>query len=150
MCIRDRYKYALAVPAIPELAFNVANIIKSIYGKNKKAFVLDMDNTLWGGVVGDDGPDQIEIGQETSTGQLYSEFQQYIKAHKDLGIMLTIDSKNDRENALAGLRRPDSILKEDDFIVIKANWESKDRNLLQIADEQMCIRDRYVGGGRCR
>ena len=90
------YKYALAVPAIPELAFNVANIIKSIYGKNKKAFVLDMDNTLWGGVVGDDGPDQIEIGQETSTGQLYSEFQQYIKAHKDLGIMLTIDSKNDR------------------------------------------------------
>ena len=129
------YKYALAVPAIPELAFNVANIIKSIYGKNKKAFVLDMDNTLWGRVVGDDGPDQIEIGQETSTGQLYSEFQQYIKAHKDLGIMLTIDSKNDRENALAGLRRPDSILKEDDFIVIKANWESKDRNLLQIADE---------------
>ena len=85
--------------------------------------------------MGDDGPDQIEIGQETSTGQLYSEFQQYIKAHKDLGIMLTIDSKNDRENALAGLRRPDSILKEDDFIVIKANWESKDRNLLQIADE---------------
>ncbi|RKJ05468.1 HAD-IIIC family phosphatase [bacterium D16-54] len=129
------YKYALAVPAIPELAYNLANLIKSIYGKNKKAFVLDLDNTLWGGIVGDDGPDRIEIGQETSVGQMYSEFQQYVKAHKDLGIMLTIDSKNEEENALAGLNRPDSILKPDDFLVIKANWDSKDQNLLRIAEE---------------
>lgn len=129
------YKYALAVPAIPELAYNLAAIIKSIYGKNKKALVLDLDNTLWGGVVGEDGPDRIEIGQETSVGQLYREFQQYVKAHQDLGVMLTIDSKNDEENALAGLSRPDSILKSDDFLVIKANWESKDQNLIQIAEE---------------
>ena len=129
------YKYALAVPAIPELAFNVANIVKSIYGKNKKAFVLDLDNTLWGGIVGDDGPDRIEIGQETSVGQMYSEFQQYLKAHKDLGVLLTVDSKNDEENALAGLNRPDSVLKPEDFLVIKANWEPKDRNLISIAKE---------------
>ena len=129
------YKYALAVPAIPELAYNIANIIKSIYGKNKKAFVLDLDNTLWGGIVGDDGPDKIEIGQETSIGQIYSEFQQYLKAHKDLGILLTVDSKNDEANALAGLSRPDSILKPEDFLVIMANWEPKDRNLVEIAKE---------------
>lgn len=129
------YKYACAVPAIPELSFNVANIIKAIYGKNKKAFVLDLDNTLWGGIVGDDGPEEIEIGQETSVGQLYSEFQQYIKAHKDLGILLTVDSKNEEENALAGLSRPDSVLKPEDFLVIKANWEPKDQNLLEIARE---------------
>lgn len=129
------YKYALAVPAIPELAHSIANIIKSIYGKNQKAFALDLDNTLWGGVIGDDGSDQIEVGQETSVGQMYSEFQNYIKAHKDLGIMLTINSKNDEENALAGLNRPDSILKPEDFLVIKANWEPKHLNLVQIAKE---------------
>lgn len=129
------YKYALCIDAIPEFAFNLANIIKSIYGKNKKALACDLDNTLWGGVVGDDGAENIEIGQETSVGQLYAEFQSYIKAHKDLGVLLTVDSKNDEENALAGLNRPDSILKPDDFIVIKANWEPKDRNLLQTAAE---------------
>ena len=129
------YKYACAVPAIPELSYNLANIIKSIYGKNKKALVLDLDNTLWGGVVGDDGADKIEIGQETPMAQLYSEFQQYLKSHKDLGILLTINSKNDEENALAGLNRPDSVLKPEDFLVIKANWENKDRNIVEIASE---------------
>ncbi len=129
------YKYALAVPAIPELAYNLSCIIQSIYGKNKKALVLDLDNTLWGGIVGDDGPENINIGQETPTAQLYSEFQSYILEHKDLGILLAVDSKNDEENALAGLNRPDSILHPDDFLVIKANWEPKDRNLLQIAKE---------------
>lgn len=129
------YKYACALQAIPELAYNIANVIKSIYGKNQKAFVLDLDNTLWGGVVGDDGADNIEIGQETSLGQMYSEFQEYLKAHKDLGILLTVNSKNDEENALAGLNRPDSVLKPEDFLVIKANWENKDRNIIEIAQE---------------
>lgn len=129
------YKYACAIQAIPELAYNLANIIKSVYGKNQKAFVLDLDNTLWGGVVGDDGADNIEIGQETPMGQLYSEFQGYLKAHKDLGILLTVNSKNDEENALAGLNRPDSVLKPEDFLVIKANWENKDRNIAEIAQE---------------
>jgi len=129
------YKYACAVPAIPELAYNIANIIKAIYGKNKKAFVLDLDNTLWGGVVGDDGADNIEIGQETPVGQVYSEFQEYIKAHKDLGVLLTVVSKNDEKNALDGLRRPDGILKPEDFLIIKANWQDKDRNIMEIARE---------------
>ncbi|MCM1386573.1 MAG: HAD-IIIC family phosphatase [Bacillus sp. (in: Bacteria)] len=129
------YKYACALQAIPELTYNIANVIKSIYGKNQKAFVLDLDNTLWGGVVGDDGADNIEIGQESSIGQLYSEFQEYLKAHKDLGVLLTIDSKNDEENALAGLNRPDSVLKPEDFLIIKANWENKDKNIIEIARE---------------
>ncbi len=129
------YKYACAVPAIPALCFNLANIIKSIFGKNKKALVLDLDNTLWGGVVGDDGPEGIEIGQETSAGQLYSEFQAYIKAHRELGILLAVDSKNEEENALAGLRRPDSVLKPEDFLTVRANWEPKDENLRRIAEE---------------
>lgn len=129
------YKYAMNVSAIPYLAFNIANIIKSILGKNKKGFVLDLDNTLWGGVIGDDGVDNIVIGPEESEGQVYSEFQRYIKECTQLGIILNVDSKNEEENALAGLNHPDSELHPDDFIVIKANWNPKDQNLQQIANE---------------
>ncbi len=129
------YKYAMSLQAIPYLAFNVANIIKSIFGKNKKGFVLDLDNTLWGGVVGDDGIENIEIGPEEAVGQAYLEFQQYLKEHQQLGIILNVDSKNEEENAIAGLNHPDGVLKPDDMIVIKANWEPKDRNFKVIADE---------------
>jgi len=129
------YKYALDLCAIPYLAFNVANIIKSLFGKNKKGFVLDLDNTLWGGIIGDDGVDGIQIGPEESIGQAYSEFQKYIKEHKQLGLILNIDSKNDQENAIAGLNHPDSVLKEDDFIEIKANWQPKNLNFQEIASE---------------
>ena len=129
------YKYALCVPAIPTLSYNLANIIKSVYGKNKKAYVLDLDNTLWGGVVGDDGPENIEIGQETSMGQVYAEFQSYLKEQKQIGIMLNVSSKNEEENALAGLSRPDSVLKPDDFMIIKANWEPKSKSVAEIAAE---------------
>lgn len=129
------YKYAVAVPAIPYLSHNVANIIKSVFGKNKKGFVLDLDNTLWGGVIGDDGVDNIVLGPEESEGQAYTEFQKYIKEHKQLGIILNVDSKNDYENAIMGLKHPDSELSTDDFIAIKANWEPKDKNLTEIAEE---------------
>lgn len=128
------YKYALNVNAMPVLSFNVANIIKSIFGRNKKGFVLDLDNTLWGGVIGDDGADHIMLGPETSAGQVYSEFQKYIKAQKQLGVVLNINSKNDEENAFAGLSHPDSGLSVDDFVQIKANWETKDKNFNEIAD----------------
>lgn len=66
------YKYAMCVPAIPYVSFNLARIIKSIFGKNKKVLNLDLDNTLWGGIIGDDGVDNIEIGQETSLAQTYA------------------------------------------------------------------------------
>lgn len=129
------YKYALAVPAIPDLAFNIAKIIKSIYGKNKKGFVLDLDNTLWGGVIGDDGVDNISLGQETPMGQVYSEFQKYLKECTELGIILNVNSKNEYENALAGINHPDSDLRKEDFIIIKANWNNKYQNYIEIAKE---------------
>lgn len=129
------YKYAMEVPAIPSLVFNIANIIKSIYGKNKKALVLDLDNTLWGGVVGDDGVENLTIGPEISNGQVYLEFQQYLKEQKNLGIILNVNSKNDYENAIAGLNHPSSLLKPDDFVIVKANWEPKNVNIKSIAQE---------------
>ena len=138
------YKYAPALPAIPCLAQSVANIIKSLFGKNKKAFALDLDNTLWGGVVGDDGPENLQVGQETPVGQAYSEFQEYIKAHKQLGVILNVVSKNEAENAMAGLERPDMTLKPEDFVIIRANWEPKSQNLEDIAHTLSLLPESFV------
>ena len=74
------YKCAFSMQAIPMFAHSLANIIKSLYGKNKKAFALDLDNTLWGGIVGDDGAENLKIGKETPTGEAYTEFQEYLRA----------------------------------------------------------------------
>lgn len=138
------YKYAMCMHAIPEFTYNLSNIIKSIFGKNKKSLVLDLDNTLWGGIVGDDGVENLEIGQETSMGQVYSEFQSYVKAQKEIGVMLNINSKNEYDNAIAGLNHPDGILKPEDFILIKANWEPKSRNIAAIAEELNILPDSLV------
>ena len=138
------YKYAMCLDAIPSLANSLANIIKSIYGRNKKVLALDLDNTLWGGVVGDDGVDGIAVGPEVPEGQVYAEFQSYCKALKSIGVVLAVDSKNDEENALAGLNHPDGVLRPDDFVPIKANWDPKDRNLQAIAEELNLGVDSFV------
>lgn len=138
------YKYALAVPAIPEFSYNLSLIIKAILGKNKKAFALDLDNTLWGGVIGEDGPEKIEIGHETAAAEMYTEFQQYLKAHKKLGVLLTVNSKNEEASALSGLKHPDCVLKKEDFVSIKANWNSKDQNLFDSACELGIGTDSFV------
>ena len=138
------YKYACCMQAIPDFAHNLSLIIKSIFGKNKKALALDLDNTLWGGIVGDDGPENLEIGQETPMGQVYAEFQTYLKQQKEIGVMLTVNSKNEEENALAGLNHPEGILKPEDFILIKANWEPKSQNIVEIAQELAILPDSLV------
>ena len=127
------YKYAMCFEAIPAFASNAAHVIKSIFGRNKKVLALDLDNTLWGGVVGDDGVEGIDIGQENGVAQSYYEFQSYLKQVKSLGVLLTVCSKNDEENALAGLNHPEGALRQEDFILIKANWENKDRNIAETA-----------------
>ncbi len=129
------YKYCCKTDAVPYLSYSVSRIIKSIYGKNKKGFVLDLDNTLWGGIVGDDGVENLELGTETASAQAYTEFQSYLKKLSALGVILNINSKNDEKNAIAGLNHPDSILKPKDFISIKANWNPKSQNMEEIAQE---------------
>lgn len=117
------YKYALDMQYIPLLCHSVANIIKSIFGKNKKGVVLDLDNTLWGGVIGDDGPEGVELGNETPTGMAYTAFQSYLKELSGMGVLLNVCSKNEEAAAKAGFERADSVLKADDFLCFKANWE---------------------------
>ncbi len=130
------YKYALSVDRIPDLAFSIAKIIKSALGKNKKSVVLDLDNTLWGGVIGDDGAEGIAIGNEQPAGMSYTEFQSYLKQLTGLGIMLNISSKNEEEIAKQGFsERKEAPLSVDDFICFKANWQPKRENIAAIAKE---------------
>ena len=138
------YKYAMSREALPTIAFNAANIIKALFGKNKKALALDLDNTLWGGVVGDDGPENLELGTETAVGQCYTEFQQYLKDLSHTGVLLNVISKNDPANAKAGLAHPQMVLKEGDFVNVKANWEPKGENLVQMADELALLPESFV------
>lgn len=129
------YKYALSMEAIPHLAFSLSHIIASLYGKQKKAVVLDLDNTLWGGVVGDDGVENLKLGPETGEGETFLHLQAYLKSLQKRGILLSIASKNHYENAIAGLNHPDSLLKPEDFLSIQANWGSKDASVVTIAQE---------------
>lgn len=138
------YKYAMSVSAIPDFAYSLASIICSVMGRNKKVLALDLDNTLWGGVIGDDGQAGIEIGSETSEGQSFKRLQEFIKAHKELGVLLTVCSKNDYENAVSGLEHPDGALHPDDFACIKANWDEKWRNLDESAHELNLLPESFV------
>lgn len=128
------YKYAMNYEAIPFLAANISAIIGAIYGITKKCLVLDLDNTLWGGVIGDDGPAGIRIGKDSAESEAYQEFQEYVKLLKDRGILLAVCSKNEESNARAGFRRSDSVLTERDFVAFRANWEPKSENLSKISE----------------
>lgn len=138
------YKYAMEVPAIPYLAFNLAKIIKSLYGKNKKALALDLDNTLWGGVIGDDGVEGISVGPEVPSGQVYYYFQKYLHDLRKLGIILNVVSKNNEDVAINGLNHEGNYLKPDDFIMIKANWDPKSINIKNLAQELNIGADSFV------
>jgi FkbH-like protein len=129
------YHMALSPVATVAIAQNFALIVKSIYGKTRKCLVLDLDNTLWGGVIGDDGLQGILLGRDHPVGEAYLNFQQYVKDLRKRGILLAVCSKNDLENAKEGFSHPDSILKLDDFCVFKADWNPKSDNIRAIAAE---------------
>jgi len=138
------YKYAMSKDAMPFVAFNVSNIVKSLFGKNKKALAIDLDNTMWGGIVGDDGPENLELCTETAVGQAYVEFQEYLKCLQKQGVLLNIISKNEESAAKAGLAHPQMVLKPDDFISVKANWDPKSQNLVNMAKELSILPESFV------
>lgn len=138
------YKYAMSFEAITYTSHSVSSIIKGIYGKNKKCLVLDLDNTLWGGVIGDIGKNNIKIGNDTAIGEAYSYFQSYVKKIKELGILLAISSKNEEDIAKDGFSNKDMVLKLEDFVNIKANWNPKSENISKIANELSLGVDSFV------
>lgn len=138
------YKYACAIDCIPDLCHSVANIIKSLLGRNKKLVACDLDNTLWGGIIGDDGAEGIAIGSETPAGMAHAELQSYLKELGRMGVLLSVCSKNEEANALGGFERAESVLKRDDFVSFKANWDPKHLNLAATAQELNILPDSFV------
>jgi FkbH-like protein len=136
---RNNYWYnfhmALSPTATVSLAQGVAAIVKSVYGKSKKCLVLDLDNTLWGGVIGDDGVQNLILGKDHPIGEAFMDFQRYVKDLQRRGVILAVCSKNDAENAKEGFSHPDSVLKLEDFSAFKANWDPKPENIRAIATE---------------
>lgn len=124
---------ALSLDALPIIASNVWDIICSIEGKINKCLILDLDNTLWGGVVGDDGWEHIQIGHGIGIGKVYSEIQQWAKRLKNRGVILCVCSKNDEDKAKEPFQKnPEMVLKLDDISVFVANWENKADNIKMI------------------
>lgn len=127
------YKFAMSREAFIEVGYSVAAQIKAAVGLVKKVVICDLDNTLWGGVIGDDGLDGIQVGAGNATAEGFSDLQTYLKALRERGILLAVCSKNERQNAEDGFTHPDSVLKLDDFSAFQANWNHKPGNIEQIA-----------------
>lgn len=138
------YKYMCDTAHIPALAHSVSNIVKSTLGKNKKSVIVDLDNTLWGGIIGDDGADGIELGEESPAGRAFTELQKYLKELTGMGVMLNVCSKNEKSVAESGFARADSVLKPEDFVCFKANWEPKHLNIAAISREMNILPDSFV------
>jgi FkbH-like protein len=126
------------------LAESFAAICRGLYGRARKVLVLDLDNTLWGGVIGDDGVDGIQIGRETAVAEAYTAFQEYCLRLRDRGVLLAVCSKNDEAVARAGFEHPDSVLRMEHFASFRANWEPKDENIEAIAAELNLGWDSFV------
>lgn len=125
-------KMPIRVEALPEVAKRVVDMIQALRGCVKKCVVLDLDNTLWGGVIGDDGLSGIQIG-ELGTGHAFSDFQAWLKQLKNRGILLTVCSKNNESAAKEPFEKhPEMVLRLEDFSMFVANWEDKASNIRRI------------------
>lgn len=122
----------LSLDSLPIVAQNIVGIISSLEGKFKKCLILDLDNTTWGGIIGDDGLENIQIGN-LGIGKAFSEFQYWVKALQQRGIIIVVCSKNDEDKAKEPFEKhPEMILKLDDIAVFVANWENKADNIRKI------------------
>jgi len=127
-------KISISLAALPVVAANVIDVIQSMTGVIKKCVVLDLDNTLWGGVIGDDGISGIQIG-ELGLGYAFSEFQKWLRELKNRGILLSVCSKNDETTAKEPFEKHgEMILKLEDFAMFIANWEDKASNIRRIQE----------------
>lgn len=127
-------KMPISVKMLPEVAKQVIDVTLAIEGKFKKCVVLDLDNTIWGGTIGDDGIENIQIG-ELGVGQAFSRFQTWLKELKNRGIILAVCSKNNEDVAKEPFEKhPEMVLRLDDISVFIANWEDKAQNIKKIQE----------------
>lgn len=123
----------LSIESLPIIASRTFDIINAIEGKFKKCIILDLDNTLWGGIVGDDGWENIQIGHGLGIGKAFSEFQEWIKTLRNRGVIVCVCSKNDEVKAKEPFEKnPEMVLSMDDISVFIANWDNKADNIRYI------------------
>ena len=128
-----------------DLAREAAGLISSLKRSPKKVLVLDLDNTLWGGVVADDGLEGIELGDTSPRGEAFKAFQKYILLLKQRGVILAVCSKNDHVKALEPFEKhPEMILRIGDIVSFKANWDPKSDNIRHMATELNLGLDSFV------
>jgi FkbH-like protein len=121
---------------LPMYADSVMRVIAALRGTTRRCLVLDLDNTLWGGVIGDDGLQGIQIAQGDATGEAHLELQRYALALRNRGVVLAVCSKNEDDTARLPFRQhPGMMLREEHFAVFQANWNDKATNLRAIATE---------------
>jgi FkbH-like protein len=128
------HKVPFSLSMIPAYGDYAGRLIGAIRGRSRKCLVLDLDNTMWGGAIGDEGLSGIVLGQGSADGEAYLAVQQVALALRNRGIILAVCSKNDEANArLPFQQHPDMLLKEDHIAVFQANWTDKPTNLEAIA-----------------
>jgi FkbH-like protein len=129
-------KLQFSEACVPLYADHVCRTIAAMRGKSRRCVVLDLDNTLWGGVIGDDGLAGIQIAQGDATGEAFLDFQRYLLTLRKAGVVLAISSKNDDQTARLPFRQhPEMLLREEHFAVFQANWNDKPSNLAAISKE---------------
>ena len=115
-------------------ASDVKAALRGLTGRARKLLVLDLDDTLWGGIVGDVGWEQLRLGGHDAEGEAYVDFQRAVKAVTNRGVVLGVVSKNEEATALDAIRRhPEMVLREDDFVGHRINWNDKARNIADLA-----------------
>jgi FkbH-like protein len=125
-----------AAEALPSLVDHQVALIRAGLGLTRKVLVLDLDNTLWGGVIGEEGLEGIRLGPPSAAGEAYQEVQRYAAELKARGILLAVCSKNNEADAAAPFLRHDAmILRLEDFVAFRANWLDKPTNLRAIAEQ---------------
>lgn len=125
----------ISFDTIPYLIYEFVGYLKPLLGLNKKCIVLDLDNTLWGGIVGEEGFEGIKLGPDPA-GRPFVEFQRVLKSLLKSGIILAINSTNNSEDAMKVIKEhPHMVLKEEDFACLKINWNDKIANMKDIAKE---------------
>ncbi len=121
---------------LPLYADHVCRIVAALRGKSRRCLVLDLDNTLWGGVIGDDGLKGIQIAQGDAAGEAYLALQRYCLSLRERGVVLAVSSKNEDETARLPFREhPEMLLREEHFAVFQANWSDKATNIKSISEE---------------
>lgn len=128
-------KFSFAHEAVPLYADHVGRLIAASRGRSRKCLVLDLDNTLWGGVIGDDGLEGIVLGNGSPAGEAHLHVQRVALALRERGVVLAVSSKNDDQVARSAFRsHPEMLLKEQHIAVFQANWRDKAANLKVIAE----------------